>query len=74
MGKISCIIASSVTLVSMEWSRCEMMQRNSTLTGKNENGKDKSKDKSKETKRKRKSKDKKKHHTTNLKDSKYHKG
>ena len=26
MGKISCIIASSVTLGSMEWSRCEIMQ------------------------------------------------
>jgi hypothetical protein len=62
MGKISCIIASGVTLVSMEWSRCEIMQRNSTLiTGKNEKDKDKDKDK-------------KKHPDTNLKNSKYHKG
>jgi hypothetical protein len=62
MEKISCIIASSVTLVSMEWSRCEIMQRNSTLiTGKNRN-------------RKSKSKDKKKNHSTNLKNAKYHKG
>lgn len=58
MGKISCIIASGVTLVSMEWSRCEIMQRDSTLiTGKNENDNDKGKDKDK---------DKKKHPGTNL--------
>jgi hypothetical protein len=68
MGKISCIIASGVTLVSMEWSRCEIMQRNSTLiTGKNENDNDKGKDNDKD-------KDKKKHPGTNLKNSKYHKG
>jgi hypothetical protein len=65
MGKISCIIASSVTLVSMEWSRCEIMQRNPILiTGKNQNGKDKGTGKDK---RKSKGKRKKKHHSTNLK-------
>jgi hypothetical protein len=71
MGKISCIIASSVTLVSMEWSRCEIMQRNPILiTGKNQNGKGKGKGKGKDKdkdKRKSKGKRKKKHHSTNLK-------
>jgi hypothetical protein len=72
MEKISCIIANSVTLVSMEWSRCEIMQRDSILiTGKNENSKDKSKRKSR-SKRKRKSK--KKHHSANLKYTEYPKG
>jgi hypothetical protein len=67
MGKISCIIARSVTLVSMEWSRCEIMQRNPIpITGKNQNGKGKDKGKDKD-KRKSKGKRKKKHHSTNLK-------